>query len=376
MKYSVRQIFVACILAAFCVNGSLSQANQRCINPQRSMGTCVNILQCPPLLSILTNVQRTPQETEFLQQSLCHREGSTVFVCCVLESENRFYVPGENLLPSTRECGKSFDNRIYGGNVTKIDEYPWLALIEYTKPANAKGFHCGAALINKRYVITAAHCVTGSGIPADWKPTGIRLGEWDRSTDRDCERSVNNRLECADPHIDVAIQEIVSHPSYNSRDTNHLYDIALIRLSREVPYTDFVSPVCLPIQTELRSRTFEGDKLDVSGFGATETGSSSALKLKAAVDAWDFEACRQKYAPKKVYLQTSQMCASGQAGVDSCGGDSGGPLVIQQRVDKRDVYVLAGIVSFGPKPCALAGWPGVYTRVGAYADWILNNIKP
>ncbi|XP_013102919.1 serine protease easter isoform X2 [Stomoxys calcitrans] len=376
MRYSLKTHIIACIIAAFCVNGSLSQINQPCLSSKKTMGTCINIAQCPPLLSLLTNPLRTPEDTQFLQQNLCHREGSNAYVCCVLESGSRFYVSGESLLPTIRECGKSFDNRIYSGNVTKIDEYPWLALIEYTKPANAKGFHCGATLINKRYVVTAAHCVTGAGLPADWKPTGIRLGEWDRSTDPDCTKSVNNRLECADPHVDVAIQEIVFHPSYNSRDLNHLYDIALIRLAREVTYTDFVSPVCLPIQTELRPRTFDGEKLDVVGFGATETGSSSALKLKAGVDAWNFETCRQKYAPKKVNLQNSQMCAGGQAGVDSCSGDSGGPLVIQQRIDKRDVYVLAGIVSFGPKPCGLPGWPGVYTRVGAYADWILNNIKP
>lgn len=217
--------------------------------------------------------------------------------------------------------------------------------------------------------------MTGVGIPADWSPTGIRLGEWDRSTNPDCERLINNRVECADPHMDVAIEEIIYHPRYNSRDSNHLYDIALIRLSKDVEYTDFVSPVCLPIQSELRTKTYDGEKLDVTGFGATEDGTSSAVKLKAGVDAWNLETCRTKYATKRVYLQNSQMCAGGQAGVDSCSGDSGGPLVVKERVDNRDVYMLAGIVSFGPKPCGLPGWPGVYTHVGTYADWILNNIK-
>lgn len=220
-------------------------------------------------------------------------------------------------------------------------------------------------------MLTAAHCVTGRGIPSDWRLTGIRLGEWDRSTSPDCEISTRGERDCATPHLDVGVEQITYHPSYGS---NNLYDIALIRLDRYVTFTDFVSPVCLPTQTDLRTKTFDSSKMDVTGWGTTEEGSSSSIKRKATVDVWSFQSCRQQYATKKIYLQDTQMCAGGQLGVDSCGGDSGGPLVVKERVDNRDVYMLAGIVSFGPKPCGIQGWPGVYTRVGAYIDWITNTI--
>lgn len=36
-------------------------------------------------------------------------------------------------IPGSNACGIDSSDRIYGGNVTKIDEYPWLALLEYTK---------------------------------------------------------------------------------------------------------------------------------------------------------------------------------------------------------------------------------------------------
>lgn len=38
-----------------------------------------------------------------------------------------------NLLPLPGQCGNLLSNRIYGGVKTKIDEFPWMALIEYTK---------------------------------------------------------------------------------------------------------------------------------------------------------------------------------------------------------------------------------------------------
>lgn len=49
-------------------------------------------------------------------------------------------------------------------------------------------------------------------------------------------------------------------------------------------------------------------------------------------------------------------------------------------VDRTDpslsYWYCAGIVSFGPTPCGKEGFPGVYTRVSAYTDWIVRNIKP
>lgn len=37
-----------------------------------------------------------------------------------------------HLLPNFPQCGNMLENRIYGGTETAIDEFPWLALFEYT----------------------------------------------------------------------------------------------------------------------------------------------------------------------------------------------------------------------------------------------------
>lgn len=55
-------------------------------------------------------------------------------------------------------------------------------------------------------------------------------------------------------------------------------------------------------------------------------------------------------------------------------GDSGGPLMSLENQRQNPFYYLSGIVSFGPSPCGMEGWPGVYTRVNRYIDWILANM--
>lgn len=66
------------------------------------------------------------------------------------------------------------------------------------------------------------------------------------------------------------------------------------------------------------------------------------------------------------------MCAGGERGKDSCKGDSGGPLMKKRR---DGVWEAIAVLSFGTKPCALTGWPGVYTSVVGYNDWIRSMMQ-
>ena len=67
------------------------------------------------------------------------------------------------------------------------------------------------------------------------------------------------------------------------------------------------------------------------------------------------------------------MCAGYRSGgQDSCSGDSGGPLVCKTGQFPHQ-WSLQGIVSFG-FGCALADLPGVYSKVGNFNSWILEQV--
>jgi len=67
-------------------------------------------------------------------------------------------------------------------------------------------------------------------------------------------------------------------------------------------------------------------------------------------------------------IYDTNLCAGGVAGKDSCFGDGVGPMT--RSVNSNEI--LYGVVSWGLSLCAI-GYPGVYTAVSMYRDWIEDN---
>uniref|UniRef100_A0A1I8MM78 Peptidase S1 domain-containing protein n=1 Tax=Musca domestica TaxID=7370 RepID=A0A1I8MM78_MUSDO len=326
----------------------------------------------------------TEETRHFMNKSQCGHDSSQdslakrILVCCTERPHNRKgeTVPG-NVLPKPGECGTMLSNRILGGNTTEIDEFPWMALIQYKTAPDAFGFYCGGSLINSHYVLTAAHCIKNLNIPSHWELYAVRLGEWDLRQDPDCVVDTRGRRDCFDPYTDIRIDYAIVHPSYIPTSLYKFNDIALIRLVDSVTRLTHFTPICLPVAKSIRSKLFTNQVMEVAGWGATENGTNSPIKLKINQKVWNATRCKRTYHSHGMAINSNfQMCAGGEEGVDTCFGDSGGPLMVTERIDDSNVYFVAGLVSYGPQPCGLSGWPGIYTRVGSYMDWIIANLLP
>lgn len=153
-----------------------------------------------------------------------------------------------------------------------------------------------------------------SKVPATWKLTSVRLGEWDTTTDTDCDDSFTNERVCNNPHVDVSVEEKIVHESYEPNSKNQHHDIALLRLSRNVQYTEFIKPICLPVSEDTKNADLSGNALDVAGWGKTEFSSSSNRKLKVAIRASSNAECQRIYGGSNIEILDSQICAGGETG--------------------------------------------------------------
>ena len=246
----------------------------------------------------------------------------------------------------------------------------------YSHAANMSKSICGGALINNRYVLTAAQCVSEDKLVSNINEKPVRLGEWNITTDPDCEIFRNGQKYCAHRHLDVGIEVVVRHPNFTTAGRDTIHDIALIRLDRYVNFTDFIQPVCLPVLPRLRSMAFEGYRLNLVVWGTIDAKTSSTVKRKSNFEGVELDECRWSYSTIGVKVFNSNVCAAEKINGITCWGDYGGPLLSRITIDFRNVYALVGDFSCSYKPFGHCNWPSVYTRVGAYVEWIGDNLKP
>lgn len=223
-------------------------------------------------------------------------------------------------------------NRIVGGKPLKIKQVPYQVAI-YDKGY----FICGGSIINKNWILTAAHCVKGGG---QFK---IRAGS----------RFMNRG------GVLRSVNRVVVNSGYNDRTLKH--DIALIRLSKPLKWTAKIKPVVLAKSNSRLPRN-----LLVSGWGVrSEIMNSPSHVLRGAkVSKVSYKTCKNKY--KGEYRVTRLVICASASGKDSCQGDSGGPLTF-----KGKQY---GIVSFGIG-CARKAFPGIYTNIRKQTKWIKRAMR-
>ncbi|MEU8842857.1 serine protease [Streptomyces roseus] len=217
---------------------------------------------------------------------------------------------------------------VVGGTRAAQGEFPFMVRLS---------MGCGGALYTQQIVLTAAHCVNGSGNNTSITATA---GVVDLNSSS---------------AIKVKSTKVLQAPGYNGKGK----DWALIKLAK---------PINLPTLKIADTKAFDNGTFTVAGWGATrEGGGQQRYLMKATVPFVSDAVCQSAYGSDLV--PGDEICAGlPQGGVDTCQGDSGGPMF---RRDDNNAWIQVGIVSWG-EGCARPNFPGVYSEVSTFATDIKN----
>ncbi|XP_047684229.1 serine protease 44-like [Prionailurus viverrinus] len=132
--------------------------------------------------------------------------------------------------------------RTVGGMPAPRRKWPWQVSLQINNR-----HICGGSLIASRWVLTAAHCVTGH------EEYTVQLGD----------KSLYPNSKTT---LVVPVEDIVCH---RFDDTTLRHDIALALLAFAVNYSSYIQPVCLP-EKSFQAET--GTECWVTGWGRLEEG--------------------------------------------------------------------------------------------------------
>lgn len=204
---------------------------------------------------------------------------------------------------------------------------------------------CGCSILSKGWALTAGHCVNPN-FPENYY--NVQYGLLNIIND---ESSSSN------------VTSVIVHENYAPL-SSYMNDIALLKLATPIlEFNNLVQPVRLPQQNQIAEG---GSDAVLAGWGFQQSNGSIQKHLQfLEYFIVSNEECNTIHSST---IHSTHVCAAYPGGMKGqCSGDSGGPLF----VDGQQV----GIVSWSMKPCAIAPYPGVFTAVGFYVDWINENCE-
>ncbi|XP_050355955.1 trypsin alpha-3-like [Nymphalis io] len=237
----------------------------------------------------------------------------------------------DDSLKTTGSGNSSIKKLVYGGTKTNIYNAPYMALYFEVK----KGFLCGATIVHRRFLLSAAHC---------YNPNSkyyVKVG-----TDR------------IDGGYRYKVDKIIIHPNYHPVTMDN--DISVIKLKSEMTFNNYIGAIRMALSDIMLK---SGAIMTTMGFGGTENNISSDKLLRVDVPYVAHHECKSLMGN---ILTRTMICAGGVRGEDTCQGDSGGPLIYED--------MIVGVVSFG-RGCGKKTIYGVYASVPALRGFIDQTIR-
>merc|ERR1711910_144666 len=209
----------------------------------------------------------------------------------------------------------SSTDRIVGGKeVNPKGKLPYQVMFFPCAPSGQCGL-CGGTVLNKKFVITAAHCW-------DSRMTNLRVivGEHNVFCD-----GINEGGKV------INVKKATMHPDYNKKTMDN--DIAVLELSEELTFTDKIRPACLPSS---ETKDYSGSASTISGWGGTIGYGRNEQQPQQP------KQCTLKESIVKLIANSDPMCSALPGlstsskiklcafakDTDTCQGDSGGTLTV------------------------------------------------
>ncbi|KAI5634522.1 trypsin domain-containing protein [Phthorimaea operculella] len=236
--------------------------------------------------------------------------------------------------------------RIVGGEVTTIDQHPYIAaMLRLNTLANEFLQSCAGTILNERTILSAAHCYVTEPNPNNWR---VRVG----STFRHSGGFVHN------------VARIFNHPQYDPQGFDH--DISVLHLASSIVFNALAQPAQIPAPNYILA---DNEPIWSSGWGQTSYNGVASDQLKhLQLYVTNQGVCKQIHT--SVPITDTMLCFSAYGpGQGTCQQDSGGPNV--HRFGNNNVVV--GVTAFGVRCGEADQWPDVTMRVTEYFDWILEN---
>ena len=244
---------------------------------------------------------------------------------------------------------ENITNYVSNGNLAGRHDYPFKsALISQMTFGDAL---CGASLISRWAVLTAASCIDGSASSI------IILGASD----------IGNPEEPFQARIEVQSTNYRIHPLYSRGVTNS--DIGIVRFDFAIHvFTQAVNRINLPTPA-MMNEVFAGLETLTMGFGkSTDVAVNYQYNLHfVALSTMTNTACGIRLPLR---IDTSHICTSGILRRGFCEGDVGAPLVLVQ----GGISYQIGIASLFPRSGCMTGEPSVFTRVTSFMAFIEQHM--